>query len=292
MAKNYIKTKYGTRIDVTGLTPEQVARVKSVAEDRGAYGAKGAALADSLRNKNKSTSTTQAATTGATGNAALTENGGVDPGTEGLGETATTIDNFLNDAFKNLEPLDLSGAPKVLTDNDLAASRQGAYQSIYDTSTQNLQRNKSRDLEAQKQELADRGIPYDPANPDSLYGKTVGSVNERYDQLYKDAENAANMGADQRLSTLAGVNATASDQFLKSAMAGYQSQLDAASTGGSILNTLMSKFGIDQQTAQNALNARTQKQIAQIRARQSGGGGGGGADTGPIVGGVAPGFGV
>lgn len=59
MATKTITTKYGTRIDVTGLTPEQVARVRSVAEDKGAYGGKGAALAKQLQDQNKKSAAPQ-----------------------------------------------------------------------------------------------------------------------------------------------------------------------------------------------------------------------------------------
>lgn len=50
--KKTITTKYGTKINVSGLTPEQIERVRSVAEDKGAYGTKGATLADELRKRN------------------------------------------------------------------------------------------------------------------------------------------------------------------------------------------------------------------------------------------------
>lgn len=47
-----ITTKYGTKINVDGLTPEQIAKVRSIAEDNGAYGAKGAALAAQFQKTN------------------------------------------------------------------------------------------------------------------------------------------------------------------------------------------------------------------------------------------------
>lgn len=288
MAK-FITTKYGTKINVTGLSPEQIARVKSTAQDRGAYGTKGAALADAMRKRNQKreaapapglvdrTNTTNPVTgeTGETGqfvDPSLGRGGVPDPGTVGVGDTATTADNFLEGIFQNFQPLDLANAPKVLTDNDLAASRQSAYQSIYDLSTKNLQRNKERDLEAQKQELAERGIPYDPANPDSLYGKTVGSINERYDQLYSDAENQANLGADARLTAQVNANSAASNAFLQNAMAQYGAQLDAASTSGNIIQDLMTKYGIDQQTAIAKRDDATRRYIARMQSRRSGGG--------------------
>lgn len=48
MAK-YWTSKYGTKIDISGLTPEQVKQVQSKAQDNGAYGTAAAKLADSFR---------------------------------------------------------------------------------------------------------------------------------------------------------------------------------------------------------------------------------------------------
>ena len=53
MANKSITTKYGTKIDVTGLDAKQVEQVRSMAEDKGAYGAKGAALAKQLQEQSK-----------------------------------------------------------------------------------------------------------------------------------------------------------------------------------------------------------------------------------------------
>lgn len=77
MAKN-ITTKYGTKIDVTGLTPKQVERVRSMAEDNGAYGGKGAALADTLRAKNDKGVSTEAKKTSKTVDLGLNQDGTID----------------------------------------------------------------------------------------------------------------------------------------------------------------------------------------------------------------------
>lgn len=281
---NSITTKYGTRINTTGLTPEQITRVRATAENRGAYGKKGATLADTFRKRNA----TKGPQTGGP-LVAQPDPGELTPKGDPIGDTSTTVDNFLEGIFKGLKPVDLSGAPKILTDNDLQATRQSAYNSLYGQATKNLDRNKARELEAQKQELAERGIPYDPNDPNSLYGKTIGGVNERYDTLYSDAENQANLGADSRLQTLAGVNSAANDAFTKNAMAQFQSQLDAASTGGSILDVLMKKYGIDQATAQAKIDDATRRYIARLQNKPRGGGA---PDTSqdPILGGGAPGW--
>lgn len=297
MAKKKITTKYGTSINVDGLTPEEIERVRSIAEDKGAYGAKGQALADTLRRKKKKAGETTPETPApeeGPRDPAQADPEKEDPGTEGTGDTYAAADSFLEGLFKDFKQLDLSGAPKVLTDNDLLATRQGAYQSIYDTATKDLEKRKAQDLEAQKQELANRGIPFDPANPESLYGRTIGDVQNRYDTLYQDAMNQANLGADTRLQALVNANTAASDAFMNQAKSQYQSQIDAILASSNALQTLMEKYGIDEAKARQIIENKSREKMAKIAARGSGGGGGGGGgeDTGPIIGGTASGFGV
>jgi hypothetical protein len=57
---NTVTTKYGTRINVAGLSPEQVQRVLSVGQDNGAYGAKAAALAATLQKRGSPTTAANA----------------------------------------------------------------------------------------------------------------------------------------------------------------------------------------------------------------------------------------
>lgn len=307
-----ITTKYGTKIDTTGLTPEQVARVRAVAENNGAYGAKGAALADTMRKRNSkatnpATPATPTTPTTGGGDPNMDNTGGnTDPGTTGLGNTGTTVDNFLEGIFSNFKPLDTSGAPKILTADDLEAQRQTTQDALYRQRTQNLERNRGRDLEAQKQELAERGIPLnfanDPSNPNNLYARAIGDVNDRYNALDREAMDAAITGADQRMATQASVNKTAYDAFMSNAQANYQSQLDAAAAGSNALQVLMSKYGLTQEAAQRELDRKMQEKIAKLNAETTkyvankshsgGGGGGGGGDGGPIFAGGAPGFNV
>lgn len=284
---NTITTKYGTKINVEGLNAEQIARVRAVAENKGAYGSKGASLAREFQKKNKRAGTTSTQTT----------QNQTDAGTKGLGETATNVDDFLASVFAGIDPsgIDLSGMPKILTDNDLQATRESVYNSLLESSTKDLEKDRGRAMEDTEQQLAERGIPInfesDPNNPDNLYARARGDVNSRFDTIKQDAMNAANIGADQRLTAMANVNKAAGDQFMTGAMTEFQSKLDAASTGGNILQQLMTKYGIDQQTAQAKIDAATRKYIANVAARRSGGGGGG-TDTGANFNGVAPGFNV
>jgi hypothetical protein len=198
---------------------------------------------------------------------------------------AQNIEAFVNSIFDNAKPLDLSGAPQILTDNDLLKTRQGAYDSLLSSSTETFERDKARDMEAQKQELAQRGIPYDPSDPSSLYGRTVGGVNERYDGMYRQAKDAANIGADSRLSALVGANTAANDAFTQRAMAEFESQWTA-------MEPALAKYGIDEEKKLALKKIQADKWIAKIAARSRGGSGGGGTapDTSPVIGGTAPGF--
>ena len=297
MAKTIV-TKYGTKINIEGLTPEQVTKVKNTAEANGAYGARGTALANTLRKRNNA-----AATTATTATNGTVQTGGSDPnmdntqgntdvGTTGLGNTGTTIDNFLEGIFSDLKPLDTSGAPQILTAEDLAAQRQTTQDALYRQNTKDLERNRQRDLEAQKQELANRGIPLnfagDENNPNNLYARSIGDVNSRYDTLDNQARDAAITGADQRMSAEAGVNKTAYDAFMTNAQANFQSQLDAAAAGSNALQVLMSRYGLTQEAAQRELDRKMQERIARLNAStsryvanraHSGGSGGGGGDN-------------
>lgn len=344
MAK-FITTKYGTKINVEGLTPEQIARVRAIAENKGAYGAKGAALAKELQKKVAAPPATGGpATDGGAGGqepqaetptdaqAGLTprqeqrlawllknrpkdpqiaklqaiknkvaQNPGggadADPGTTGLGDTGTTIDNFIDGVFKDLKPLDLTGTPKILGADDLQAERQSVYDSVYRQSTKDFERQKQLRMEETKQELAQRGIPIGFGD-DNLYGQAIGDIERDFDAKYQAAMDSANVQADQSLATLSGVNNQNRDSFMKAAMAQYQAQLDAASAGGSILSVLMQKYGIDKDEAQKILDRELTKKIAKddynakmaaVNKSGGGGGGGGGGDGFNItIGGVAP----
>lgn len=286
-----ITTKYGTKINVEGLTPEQIARVRNTAEANGAYGAKGAALANTLRKR--------AGNPKATGTETTTE-------TAATGGLDSTVDSFLEGIFGNIKPLDTSGAPRILTAEDLAAQRQTTQDALYRQNTKDLETRRSRDLEAQKQELANRGIPVDfasdPNNPNNQYARALGDVNSRYDTLDSQARDAAITGADQRMLAETQVNKTAYDSFMSNAQANYQSQLDAAAAGTNALQVLVAKYGISRDEAQKILDRKMQEKIAKLqsdttkyvanKAHSGGGGGGGGNDGSPIIGGTPPGFGI
>lgn len=218
--------------------------------------------------------------------------GAVDPGVKGAGNSYAAADSYVNGLIGQLQPLDLSGAPKVLSADDLAGQRGSVYQSLYGTSSQNDAEQKAKDLASTQQNLAERGIPFDaasdPTNPNNLYGNTIKDINTQYDQKDQQEKNAANAGADSSLSTYVNVNLAAHSAFTSDAEAKVGSQLDQLSGAGSILNTLMQKYGIDAQTAQGILSSNTSKYIANQNNKTSGGGSSssGGSFTGtPTTGG-------
>lgn len=364
MAAKYWTSKYGTRIDISGLSPEQVKRVQSKAQDNGAFGTAATQLATQFRKTTASkpvVSTPGAADPA--GNTIINPNGTINqPGTQAeldarrnedfkksfnasnpdetdaygntvhneidpvtgkvtrtttQGSSGKALTSFIDSYFANNKPLDLSGAPQVLTDNDLQSTRQGAYQSLYDQSTRNFARDKSRELEESKQELANRGIPFDPADPNSAYGRVVGAVDDKYHQYDLDAQNLAQTGADQRLATLVGANATARDSFINSATQQYNSGLNTAAQaaniygttfapnsfagykGGSInstddlltlaqtaSNSELAAIGLDQDRILKLKQLAIQKQA--LNKPTGGGGNSGSSDSGFLIAGEAP----
>lgn len=218
--------------------------------------------------------------TPSTGGPATTENKPADMG---------SIESFLGGIFDNFKMPDYSGAPKILTAGDLEAQRAAEEDLIYKKETQYNDRNRLRDLEETKQELANRGISYNPAaandpNTSNLYGKTVGSVEEKYSAADQSARDAARLGSTNLMANKAAVNKTAYDSFIDTATKSFTSQLDAANAGNSVLNTLMSKYGLDKQEAQSILDRKSQERIAKMQIdasnRRSGGGGGGSSEGG------------
>jgi hypothetical protein len=257
-------SKKGTVINIPdGIDPKQIAKIKADADV--GYGTRAQATANKLGK----------------GLVKTPETGGgvkVDPGTDGLGDTAAGLDSYLDGIFGGLTPLDLSKAPKVLGAEDLAADRTRVYDASYAEGTKNLSRDQAMAMEEQKQELANRGIVYDPARQDSLYAKTTGAVNERFDSQRTSAANNARVAADASAQTAQGLSTTAHDSYVNDAVAGYTSQLNSATTAAGVLETLMKKYGLDQATAQEVLNRKSAEKIARetnaARNRPSGTSGG------------------
>jgi hypothetical protein len=100
--------------------------------------------------------------------------------------------------------------------------------------------------------------------------------------------------ADQAFQTQANINSQAYDAFTNSAIQGYRSKLDALNTGGALVQQLMTKYNIDQETAQRELDRKLEEKIqternkiAKLSIKPSGGSGGG---SGSSSGSGAPGW--
>jgi len=193
---NYATTKYGTKIDVTGLTPDDIKKVMSVAQDKGAYGAKGAALANALRAKKGATGTKTPA-------------------------TQTQTDYF--DSTNKLKDADavVGGLQQTPNADFLQAEIQKARDGAYNYMTRNYERDKAREIEDAQQTLAMRGIPID-AGADSLWTKTIGGINENYRNMYDQASNQAytaalGQGTDAFNSAVTATTAN-NDAFLKAVL--------------------------------------------------------------------------
>ncbi len=283
---NTITTKYGTKINVTGLTPEQVKKVRSIAEDNGAYGSKGAALANQLRKQ-----ATRAPTDQAPGGGGFTPAPNTPPGVPpGVTPTAPVApgaiapptpqpplpDNSLGGfnqaggAFQDPTGI-FNQAPKIPGAADLAGDINKVRDANYQYLSRDFATNKQQEMENAKQELANRGIPFDP-NPNSLYGRTMKQLEQKYGDLDMQARQQAIIGGDSSFGTQVGAAKTANDAF-------YQGVFG-------ITDAELNKYNIDENTR------ATLKKIAADRASQkeqiARSGGGGTTDNGPIIGGIAP----
>ena len=171
------------------------------------------------------------------------------------------------------------------------AGRAAAEEAAYGTITKFYDRDKERELEASKQELANRGIPYNPAeavNPNTkdLYGRTIGGIDQKYQSLKDDAARQAILAGNQSFAT----NTAAQQAFLNAAMQGatqfagswqpYQNKVDASLTDETLdlvklsADAYLAKYGIDKDVAIK------KKQIALQGSGGSGGSSGGSSGGG------------
>lgn len=207
---------------------------------------------------------------------------------------------YVDSLIGKIQPLDLSGAPKVLDYDDLQAQRQATYQSLYNTSSANDAENKQKDLAATQQDLANRGIPIDaasdPSNPNNLYGNSIKDINTQYDQKDQAEKDSAQTGADSALSTYVAANTAAHSAYTSDASTQFQSQLDSLSGVGSLIAQLTSQYGIDADTAKAILASKTQKYVqdqqdktaittTNLNNAPSSSGGGGSSSSGSSSGG-------
>jgi hypothetical protein len=315
MAK-YYTSPYGTKIDITGLTAAQVAKVKAQADAK--YGTKAAALASSYRKQaggtTPTTSTPSTAPKLGINDKTGAINSAVATGTVMDAANQDTSNNFnLNnpgsqtDAMGNTQTITrdpvtgavslsqqggsaLSAANQAFTSaaGGIANGRNEAQNAAYSYITKDYGQSKAREQEAAKQELAQRGIPIDPS-PESLWSKTLQGIDQKYQSLDDQAKNQAIGAGNQTyatntaaVGTLAGATQAMTPNFTP-----YQgAQSNNAANLQQLLSTIsaadMTKYGIDQDM---------QAKLKALAAAKSGGGGGGsngGGSTSPIIGGVAP----
>lgn len=289
MANKVIRTRYGTVINVEGLTPEQIAKVKNTAEAGGSYGGKGASLADAMRKEAAKKAKTGG---GATQNTQTTQQGGqqllqapsnlrgqarkdwykahgqIDNSTP-LAGTATTDAGVDVNAGAVDEDAVMAAAPQVFGAEDLQGEVKAAQDANYAYLSRDFASNKATDIENKKQELANRGIPYSD-DPNSPYGKAVREIETRYSDLDMQAKNQAIAGGNETIQTLSGASIGANQAFIKNVLGLTEAEL--------------TKYGIDKDTLTKLKNIQAQKEIANKKAS----GGGGSGDSNVVIGGDAP----
>ena len=179
-----------------------------------------------------------------------------------------TLEEFLGGIYDKFEPINLEGAPKILSAEGYEADRAKDQEALYAESTKYLDRNRARSLEEAKQELANRGIPYDPAaaqdpNSKNLYGRIVGAIEENYRAEQDSALNNARTGSYASMNARVGVNKTAYDAFLESAKTKFGSQLQSSEVANNVLKTLIDKYGYTRQEAIAEMDRHSKEKIAR-----------------------------
>lgn len=248
------RSKKGTIINIPdNLGPKQVAKIKADADS--GYGTRAQETAKQLSKK---------LTKNAANKAPVDEPPSI-PGAGGNTE-------YFNDKGQLQDPnqviSDLTPTPDM---NALLGDIEKARTGFYNYATRDFATNKTRELEDQKQELANRGIPYDPAaaqdpNSQNLYGRTIGGINRRYDDMYAQASDRAYSAAldqgTQAYNAAVGAAGQSNDSFLKAILGMNEQDL--------------AKYGIDKDYAAKLKAIAASKQKSGGNAPSSGGDGGGG----------------
>jgi len=236
------RSSKGTVINIPdGLSPKEIAAIKADAD--AGYGTRAQKTASKLGgkrgNKNKAPPTE------------------ADP---------NSVNDNINDDGSITNPEDLTnqlGKPFDPNDPFWQDLYNKTYENQYSLETRGLDERKAREMEEAKQEAANRGLPYDPGNPESAYGKALSGVTTRYDTLYANAANQATSAAQGAYAAQGGL---ANQSFIASLQAALGiSEADARAKALEI-----QKYGIDEDT-------RTKLKAIN---KPSGGGGGGGSGGG------------
>jgi len=309
MAKKTITTKYGTKIDVTGLNDAQIKQVRSVAEDKGAYGGKGAALADKLRNG------------GGAGNTSPTNNQGTNQtitNTNPYGTSTTRLDengNIITDqrlsdnqqiiqdkdealarTAKELAAGQLEGGgfednfvPETserISGEDLEADRQRIEDALYAKMTRDIDNKEKAELEQVQQDILDEGIPFSN-DPQSQYQQRLRSATSRYDTARENARQTAIEQGGQEYQRNFGINEQRIANEYSQAMGTHQQQLSDINNLSQLGAQVQAPPGMDpatwaqlsqadkQRVSNEALarmQNRTQNRAIDASNRSSGGG--------------------
>lgn len=169
------KSKRGTVINIPdGLDPKRIKAIKADAD--AGYGTRAQKTADRLGKKTNLEAMPK-----------VTETAPVTPGGPDYFDDKGKIKDP-DTVVKNITP-----TPNM---QDLISSIEKSRQARYDYTTRNFEAQKVAELEAAKQELANRGIPYDPAaatdpNSQNLYGRTIGGINRSWQDRYTQADQDA-----------------------------------------------------------------------------------------------------
>lgn len=232
------------------------------------------------------------------------------------GGASQAFTNAALSGVQGYQPVNLSGAPIV--SGGTPQDRQRAEEAAYNVLTRFTDRDRSRELEEAKQELANRGIPYNPneaynPNTKNLFGKTIGAINQKYDLDKEQAAlRAAGAGNEFMLANTQASN-TANQAFVNSALGQNTANLQGINTLGQMgqsfaganntgvqgvqSNNAANLLGIAQMTVQQIMDKYQVDQATAIAMKNKGGGGGGGQrssgnSNASLDGGLAPGWSV
>lgn len=128
-------------------------------------------------------------------------------GTPVTGGGVSATGNINNDGSFN-DPqgaLDAAGTTFDPTDPYWQDLYKRNYDNTYGLATAGLEERKAREMEDARQIAAERGLPFDPGNRESAYGKQIGGVNDRYDDLYNQASQQAYQAAESAYTAQGGL---------------------------------------------------------------------------------------
>jgi hypothetical protein len=172
-------------------------------------------------------------------------------------------------------PLDaaIEGFRKLMGsyNTDFSSQVKGAQDANYNYITQNYGKQKQQEIDNAKQELANQGIPLDP-NPNSLYGRTLSQIDQKYQSLDDQAHNQGIMSGNQTLESLSGVqnqnlNTVAGvTQNFKPQFTDYNSGAGKSDLSGTLTQLLQIISGAAQ--GNKSINASSDAQKAQLELQK------------------------